>query len=249
VSGSLRFVVLLCLVCLVPAAAAAGFADPPATGSMRFDVHYGSQGFKVGSAQHSWSLADGRYELELELEARGLAGLFGLQYRQHSRGLLSGAGLRPELFSVEQRGRKSEAAHFDWPAGRVSIRRDGAERRSGTLEAGAQDLLSLWHQASHVARNGRPVSLQVITNKSVKDAVLEPDGKESLSLPIGKVETLRLRAHAEDGGLNIRIWLSVDHGLLPVRIRIEDEKGGVLDQRAAAIETGRPAATATGTKN
>ena len=79
--------------------------------------------------------------------------------------------------------------------------------------------------------------------------MLEPDGKESLSLPIGKVETLRLRAHAEDGGLNIRIWLSVDHGLLPVRIRIEDEKGGVLDQRAAAIETGRPAATATGTKN
>lgn len=234
---------LMCAVAL-PMPVQAGSAQPPPAGSIRFDVHYGSQGFKVGEASHQWTFADGRYELRLTLEARGLAGLFGLQYAQRSVGTLDRSGLRPELFSVDQRGRKTESAHFDWTAARVSIRRDGVERRAGEIGAGTQDLLSLWHQARRIAAGKEPARLTVVTSKSVKKAVLEPLGKETLSLPIGRVEALRVRAYAEEGGLDIDIWLSLQHGLLPVRIRIEDEKGGVLDQRAAQVDLGSPGTAA-----
>jgi hypothetical protein len=223
-------------------AAAVGKAAP--AGSIHFDVHYGAQGFKIGEARHDWRLAGNKYEMSLNLEAKGLAGLFGLQYEQRSVGTVDAKGMRPERFSVDQRGRKLESAEFDWQAGRVSIRRDGNERRSGSIQPGDQDLLSLWHQARRVADTGKAVKLTVVTNKSVKQATLEPSGTETLKLPFGQVDTLRVRAWAEEGELDIEIWLSQQHGLLPVRIRIEDEKGGVLDQRASRIELGAPAAAA-----
>lgn len=220
---------------IAPAAAAAPAA---AQGHIYFDVHYGSQGFKVGEARHDWTLDGDRYALVLVLQAKGLAGLFGLEYEQRSSGRIDAGGLRPDLFAVDQRGRKPERAQFDWAAGRVSIRRDGQERRSGEIHAGDQDLLSLWHQARRVAESGKPAKFAVITNKSIKQATLEPRGEERLELPAGLLDTVRLHAFAEQGELDIDIWLSRRHGLLPVRIRITDEKGGVLDQRAVRIEAG-----------
>lgn len=239
----------LAFAILVPPALAADKADAAAkgapVGSIHFDVHYGSQGFKIGEARHDWRFDGVRYEMRLSLEAKGLAGLFGLQYEQRSVGTVDGKGMRPERFTVDQRGRKRESAEFDWQAGRVSIRRDGAERRSGTIQPGDQDVLSLWHQARRVAEAGKPIKLTVVTNKSVKQATLEPKGTDTLKLAIGQVDTLRVHAWAEEGELDIEIWLSQQHGLLPVRIRIEDEKGGVLDQRAARIELGSAAQNST----
>ena len=48
--------------------------------------------------------------MSLNLEAKGLAGLFGLQYEQRSVGTVDAKGMRPERFSVDQRGRKLESA-------------------------------------------------------------------------------------------------------------------------------------------
>lgn len=227
---------------MVVLALAGNAATAAPAGSILFDVHYGSQGFKVGQARHDWRFADKRYEMRLSLEAKGLAGLFGLQYEQRSEGATDAGGMRPSRFVVDQRGRKLESAEFDWATARVSIRRDGVERRSGEIRPGDQDLLSLWHQARRVAEGDKPLRLTVVTNKSVKRATLQPEGRETLQLAIGAVDTLRVRAWAEEGELDIDIWLSLQHELLPVRIRITDEKGGVLDQRAARIELGAPAA-------
>ncbi len=182
--------------------------------------------------------------MSLSLEAKGLAGLFGLQYEQRSVGSVDAGGMRPERFVVDQRGRKLESAEFDWHAARVSIRRDGVERRSGSIQPGDQDLLSLWHQARKVAESGKPARFAVVTNKSIKQAVLEPRGEERLELAGEQLDTVRLHAFAEKDDLDIDIWLSRRHSLLPVRIRITDDKGGVLDQRASRIEAGAAATAA-----
>ena len=217
-------------------AAAVGKAAP--AGSIHFDVHYGSQGFKIGEARHDWRLAGNKYEMSLNLEAKGLAGLFGLQYEQRSSGTVGPAGLQPDVFSVDQRRRKRDSAHFDWVAGRVSIRREDKERRNEAIASGDQDVLSLWHQVRRFARSAQPVELNVITGKSIKRASLKALGREMLKLPIGEVETLRMQAQAAGGELDIDIWLSLQHDLLPVRIRITDDEGGVLDQRASMIDLG-----------
>jgi hypothetical protein len=60
-------------------------------------------------------------------------------------------------------------------------------------------------------------------------------GPESADLPIGRLDTLRLRAEAGDGSLTVDIWLASRYGMLPVRIRIVDDEGEVLDQRAIQL--------------
>lgn len=227
---------LMPVLCLLPLGQA--MAAGVSSGSMRFDVHYGAQGFKVGEARHDWKIGRQDYAMRLSLEARGLASLFGLQYEQRSSGTVGPAGLQPDVFSVDQRRRKRDSAHFDWLAGRVSIRREDKERRSEAIASGDQDVLSLWHQVRRFARSAQPVELNVITGKSIKRARLKALGREVLKLPIGEVETLHMQAQAEGGELDIDIWLSPQHDLLPVRIRITDDEGGVLDQRAAMIDLG-----------
>jgi negative regulator of sigma E activity len=75
----------------------------------------------------------------------------------------------------------------------------------------------------------------VLTNKSAKPAALKVVGPESAELPIGRLDTLRLRAEAGDGSLTVDIWLASRYGMLPVRIRIVDDEGEVLDQRAIQL--------------
>ena len=235
-------------VCLVPLGPALG-AGASAVGSMRFDVHYGGQGFKVGEARHDWKIGPKGYAMTLNLEAKGLASLFGLQYEQRSAGAVGPAGLQPDVFSVDQRRRKRASAHFDWNAARVSIRRDDKERRSEVIASGDQDVLSLWHQVRRFARSEQPVVLNVVTGKSIKRVSVRALGQEMLKLPIGEVETLRMQAQAAGGELDIDIWLSLQHDLLPVRIRITDDEGGVLDQRAATIDLGSRAEPGNTEKN
>ena len=239
---------LMLAVCLVPLGPALG-AGASAVGSMRFDVHYGGQGFKVGEARHDWKIGPKGYAMSLNLEAKGLASLFGLQYEQRSSGTVSPTGLQPDVFSVDQRRRKRDSAHFDWNAARVSIRRDDKERRSEVIASGDQDVLSLWHQVRRVARSEQPVVLNVVTGKSIKRVSVRALGQEMLKLPIGEVETLRMQAQAAGGELDIDIWLSLQHDLLPVRIRITDDEGGVLDQRAATIDLGSRAEPGNTEKN
>jgi len=208
----------------------------PAHGSISFRVFLGEKRLEVGEASHSWSHDEDSYRMDVSLRTTGLIALVrGFQYAQHSEGGVGPQGLQPKRFSVEQKGKEPETALFDWQAGKVSIRRGERERRNADIQAGDQDVLSLWHQIGIVGTAGLPRTLTVVSNKEAKIALLEAVGDEGLRLPIGRVDTLRLRAQAEDGSLTIDIWLARNYGMLPVRIRMVDDKGEVLDQQATHL--------------
>ncbi|QDF98529.1 hypothetical protein CJ010_19295 [Azoarcus sp. DD4] len=213
----------------------------PTHGGIVFRVAMGEGAFVVGEAVHEWSHDDSRYTMQVTLQTTGLAGLVrGFHYVQRSEGELGPQGLKPQRFQVEQRGKAPESAEFDWAAGRVSIRRGERERRAADIRPGDQDVLSLWHQIGIVGLSGLPTTLTVASNKDAKVALLERVGEETLRLPIGRLETLRLRAQAEDGKLTIDIWLARNYGMLPVRIRMVDDKGEVLDQQAIRLRLAPP---------
>lgn len=214
----------------------------PDRGSIVFRVLMGDKGFEVGQAQHQWSHDEHSYRMETLLRTTGLVGLMrSLHYVQRSEGELGPQGLKPLRFSVEQGGKKPESADFDWAAGRVSIRRDGRERRSAEIRPGDQDVLSLWHQIGIVGAAGLPKTIMVVSNKAAKSALLEVVGAENAKLPIGRLDTLRLRARATDGSLTIDIWLAKNYGMLPVRIRLVDDEGESLDQQAIQLRLAPPA--------
>lgn len=213
----------------------------PAQGEIVFRVLLGSAGLQVGEARHDWSHDGKRYRMQLTLETTGVAALLrSFHYVQKSEGELGPQGLKPQHFSVAQRGKTLETAVFDWDNARVSIRRGERERRTSMLQAGDQDVLSLWHQIGIVGITGLPRTLTVVSNKDAKGALLEAVGSEGLRLPIGQLETLRLRAQAEDGKLTIDIWLARNYGMLPVRIRMVDDKGEVLDHQAIQLRLSPP---------
>jgi hypothetical protein len=207
----------------------------PRRGDIRFRVMLGEPGFEVGEARHEWTHDRKRYQMSVSLETTGVVDLFRkLRYRQHSEGRVGPKGLQPDRFGVEQSGRKPESAEFDWQAGQVTMRR-GDRTRTAAIEPGDQDLLSLWHQLGIVGVAGLPQELNVVSGKSATRSVLEAVGVERPVLPIGQLEALRVRARALDGKLSIDIWLAREYGMLPVRIRIVDEKGEVLDQQAVEL--------------
>ncbi|WP_332674472.1 DUF3108 domain-containing protein [Aromatoleum sp.] len=207
----------------------------PRRGDIRFRVMLGEPGFEVGEAHHEWSHDRKRYRMSVSLETTGVVDLFRkLRYQQHSEGRVGPKGLQPERFGVEQSGRKPESAEFDWQGGQVTMRR-GDRTRTAPIEPGDQDVLSLWHQLGIVGVAGLPHELNVVSGKSAKRSVLEAVGVERPALPIGQLEALRVRARALDGKLSIDIWLARDYGMLPVRIRIVDDKGEVLDQQAVEL--------------
>ncbi len=208
----------------------------PRAGSIVYRVLMGDKGFEVGQASHTWSHDTQHYDMRVELKTTGVAALMrSFHYTQHSEGELGERGLRPLRFSVEQRGRASDEVEFDWAAGQAIIRRGKREPRGVRILPGDQDVLSLWHQVGIVGVRGLPTTLTVLTNKSAKPVLLEVVGAEGLRLPIGRLDTLRLRAQADDGSLTIDIWLATRYGMLPVRIRIADDEGEVLDQQAIQL--------------
>lgn len=221
----------------------------PEQGEIVFRVLLGSGGLQVGEARHDWWHDRDRYRMQVTLETTGVAALLrGFHYVQRSEGELGPQGLRPQLFSVTQKGKAVETAVFDWNNERVSIRRGERERRTASLQAGDQDVLSLWHQIGIVGVAGLPRTLIVASNKDAKTVLLEAVGEEGLRLPIGKLDTLRLRAQAEDGKLTIDIWLARNYGMLPVRIRMVDDKGEVLDQQAVELRLSPPGKTTDNTE-
>ncbi|MCK0512334.1 DUF3108 domain-containing protein [Aromatoleum buckelii] len=226
-----------------------GVAAWPAHGSIRYRVMYGEGGFEVGEAVHDWTHDDKRYRMSVTVKTTGVMGLLrSLQYEQRSEGRIGPKGLVPEQFRVEQSGKKPETAEFDWNTAQVTMRR-GSRTRTAPVERGDQDLLSLWHQIGLTETAALPDQLQVVSGKSATPSVLERVGAERLVLPIGRLDTQRLRTRALNGKLSIDVWLAPEYGTLPVRIRITDDKGDVLDQQAVEVRlapAGKPAAKPVG---
>jgi len=225
--------------------AAASVAAPaarawPGEGRIVYRVLHGRNGVQLGEARHHWSHDGARYRMETVVETTGVAAmLYSFHYTQRSEGRVLARGLQPERFTVERVGRTPELAEFDWRAQRVDIHRKG-RLRSAELRPGDQDVLSLWHQIGVAGGGPQARELTVVSGKVAAPSALEVVGRETLRLPLGALDTVRLKARAKDGSLMLDIWLAEKQHLLPVRVVMTDDKGEVLDQQAQTIELGAP---------
>ena len=231
-------VLLLVMLISVPPVAAESISAWPASGRIVYRVYYGDGGIPLGRTTHRWKHAAGRYRMESLVETTGMAALIkNFRYQQRSEGAVTKAGLRPERYSVDQRGKPKQQARFDWKRGAVQIDR-GDSHREAKIAAGDQDVLSLWHQLARVRLDDRARSLTVVTNKAAALSVVRDLGVETLTLPMGEIAARHMAVHSDDGNVKVDLWLAEDRKNLPVRIRIEDSKGETLDQQAERIELG-----------
>lgn len=212
-------------------------AAPP-TGRWQFRVYYGdySDNRPVATLDYLIEHDGDRYRLRTEGRAEGLTALlYSGVLTQASGGRLTENGLQPERFA-EQRGKRAERwATVDWPRGEIAF--SGGERAKTV--PGLQDRLSVLVQLGLLARAaperfaaGQSVVFDEMTLRDVERARYASRGDEVLETDTGTLRTLHLERtepRKRDDPV-VEIWLGYDLGLIPVRIRMTDVGGRILDQ-------------------
>lgn len=173
---------------------------------------------------------------QLKQEVRHL--LLGAR-SQTSVGQSSAHGLLPLRFG--DKFKQEVAAHFERDKGQVSF---SANTPTQSLQEGAQDRLSLFVQLAALLAGspqfqqaGQQISFQVVSGRSAEVWAFSVDKTETLKLPIGALNTLKLsRVPLQQYDQTVEMWLSPQHGFLPARVRIAQSNGDVLEQFLSQVQ-------------
>lgn len=219
-------------------------APPPPLNSMpgKAEIHYkvvkGVDGFSVGRAVYIWQVRGDRYVLTSITEGTGVFALFQPgKLVQISQGHITPLGLAPDDFWI-QRGRptpdKTAAAHFNYRQQTVTV---GKMMNATTvpLLPGAQDILSVTFQLAMTAPFQGEQQLYVTTGKGLKPYTAQVVGDELLDTPLGPLRTLHLARKAEAGENAIDVWLALDYNNMPVKVRVDHRKLGIVEQVVSDI--------------
>ncbi|WP_161493222.1 DUF3108 domain-containing protein [Zoogloea sp. LCSB751] len=211
------------------------------SGRVQYNVIRGERNFIIGRTTHAWTHDKDHYSMETVVETAGLIGLLRpFKMIQRSEGRIGPNGLLPDAFTVERDGQLKEKADFDWAAGKVVLTA-GERRREFALAEGDQDVLTLMHDLALRPEGFTRAELLVVTGKSAVRSVIENLGLEELDVPAGKVSAYHLGSTGHRGELKIDIWLARDYANLPIRLKITDKNGDVLDQVATGVDLGKHA--------
>lgn len=200
----------------------------PASASVTYRL---SRSGIVGRGLLDWQADGAGYRLRLE----GSVPLIGTLIVQTSHGGFDAAGLAPARYTDKRLRRTERAATFDRQAGRVNFTGD---KPAVPLAPGMQDRLSVMVQLAAIANAwaappaaGTVVTLPVVGARG--DArlwALRYEGPQTLQTAGGAVRAYRfLREPQGEGDTRAEFWLDPAASCLPVRARLTDDDGDVLE--------------------
>lgn len=177
------------------------------------------------------------YVINSEARATGLLALTQPDpVMRDSKGTITAQGaLRPGRFS-DQHGKKlPKIAIFDWGKNLLTLQYKGREEKKA-LPPNAQDRLSLLYSFVFSPISGEIVDLHETDGKKL-EVVRYAVSRETLETPMGELETIVLTKQKENSNdRDKKIWLAVDHYMLPVRIVATQKIGLVTDQIVTKID-------------
>ena len=212
-------------------------AAPP-SGKWTYSVHMGEfdQSGSAGTLKLGYENLGSTYSVRAEVSATGITAFFyGGVRRDMSRGHLGLNGFEPERY-VEQRNKGGERTSEVDRAGK-QIRFAGGD--AGVAPDGLQDRLSSLFQLGLMARaepsllvTGAIVEIPEMNLRDVETIRYRVNGPTELKIPLGVVRTLHLSRLPGIKGKDteIDLWLDYDFGMMPIRIRLTDPNGRVIDQ-------------------
>jgi len=195
------------------------------------------QGQQIGTIAETFKQTEGRYQIESVTSATGIYALFMKgKIRLISSGEVTDHGLRPRHFEHHRAAdpAKTVQADFDWEKMNLTHNFDG-KTESVALEPGAQDRISLQYQFMFAPPGKEDIRLLMTTGKKLNLYHYKLAGEEKITTPAGQFQTIHLvkqRTPDEDG---TEIWLAKKRRYFPVRIIVEDHKGGKLEQNLTSL--------------
>ncbi len=179
----------------------------------------------------NWRIDSGHYEATLHTSS-----LEAIEFDQLSRGSLRPGGeLAPELYREKRPFHDPESVNIDWDHQRI---RFGAREPVRAPEAGAQDRLSLQFALARMYLcqperfdRGKTIALALIGPRDVDPWQLGSSGEETTLASGVATRATHLSARRKVGSVEeaMDIWLGADAQHFPVRIRMVDRNGSVID--------------------
>lgn len=213
-------------------------AAPPSSVSATYEVRM--NGLSVASISESYRAQDGSYRLRSHSTPHGIFALVKkLAVSFVSTGEVTPQGLRPHRFEGRRAtGQIPEVtADFDWSGGRLQLEHEG-KVQTLPLAAGVQDRLSVMYEFMFVAPDAADTLEVAVTNgRSLDRYVYSVTRDVGLDTALGRIRTLHLvRQHAPGDPQN-EIWLSPEHGYLPVRMTIVERNGTRYEQLVSQLDS------------
>ena len=202
----------------------------PAAGEAQYKLR---MGVVSGELILNWNFSDGHYRLNSVAQGTGIFAIAG-KYIQESDGDITEQGLRPANFSVERRGKKDHAK-FNWPESSVQFSGKSGEHTE-PVSPGTQDMLSLLFQLAFTPPLGEDLTVIVSNGRKLERYAFERAGEESISLEGGTFHTLKIHKRRQGDEDGMEVWLALEHHYLPVKIRVTDKKGSVIEQSLMALK-------------
>ena len=217
-----------------PPAVAPGTQPPPVyptrmpdPARLRYALRMGvGAAARQADATLTWQHDAEGYRLALDADERG-APLIA----QHSSGVFDAAGLSPEQFSDQRRGRRARSASFQRDSGRVTF---SSARVEQPAWPGVQDRLGWIVQLAAIARAaGRvppEVALFVVDARGAGDVwTFASQGVDTIPGPAGPVDAVRLlREPLRRFDWRIEAWLDPALDFWPVRLRMSLPGSGAV---------------------
>ena len=207
----------------------------PAPSKLLYDVIGESKGIRYSAdGELVWQHDGANYKMNLDIRHV----LLGSR-SQNSIGQMGAQGVQPTRFGDKYK--QEVAAHFERDKGLVVF---SASSTPQVLQPGAQDRLSLFVQLGallagtpELRQAGQQIPFQVVAAKSSDQWAFQVDKEEVLSLPIGQLNTWKIsRMPLKTLDQTAEIWLSPAHGYLPVKVRIAQSNGDVLEQQLRKVQ-------------
>ena len=209
-------------------------AQPPASAQLSYNVEGKSKGLNYNATGSlDWRNEGRAYSARMEIR------VFLLGSRvQTSQGELVATGLQPERFA--DKSRSERAAHFDRVENRIRFSNNAMDAE---LLPGAQDRLSVFLQLAGLLNarpdafsEGQSIDIPVAGTSSSEIWRFQVQGLVSLDLPAGSLIARHLvRETREPRDTRVDIWLAPSLGHLPVRIRLTQDNGDVVDQSLRSL--------------
>lgn len=223
-----------------PAAPGDGFSLPPSA-TLRYATYV--NGVRNEDGVIRWTTNGKTYTLSVEIP---LPLFFGaLAFR--SAGTVGTYGLTPQRYEEVRGRRQPDVTTFHYAADATPA--SGAQGASTVtftrtpavlpLPEGTQDRFSVFLQLTGLARGGPErvaspgltLEFPIADTDSVEVARVQHIGEETIDTPSGTIRAqhfIRLPRRAGDKR-RVEIWLSADHGWLPVRLRQTEPNGMQFD--------------------
>jgi hypothetical protein len=174
---------------------------------------------KLEQQQDTWVYAS-------KSDPRGIGRMFSERPIQQSIMKVTPTDVRPLHYKADDgtsSGKRDADVQFDWEHNRVTGIYEGATVDM-PLQPGTQDDLSVQIALMVKLLAGRtPDQFLMIDKNSVREYRYTREGEESLSTPLGKLDTVIYRSQKTGSPRITRFWCAPSRGYIP--LRVEQKKG------------------------